>query len=198
MTGWSKRRQSGGRRASVLVCVALAGLLLLWSGSAAAQGLPPGEYQIKAAFLLSFAKFVEWPAGKFHSDQDALQICVIGEDPFGKDLDETVAGKAVNGRPVAVHRMREASRARECHVAFVGLAQPQEFREALQTLNGAGVLTVGESDAFRGADGIINFVLEQNRVRFEINPAAANRAGLKISSKLLSLARLVHLPRPGS
>lgn len=158
---------------------------LVGSASAGyAQG--PGEYEVKAAFLFNFAKFIEWPA----PPPNAIELCVVGDDPFGSKLEDTVSGKTINGQPIVVRRLKAGDNPRNCQIAFIG-ASDRETRSILDLLRGASTLTVGESPNFAKQGGMINFVLKDNRVQFEINVDAAEQAHLKISSKLLILARIV-------
>jgi hypothetical protein len=152
------------------------------------QNPPPGEYEVKAAFLFNFAKFVEWPPDAFSGPDSPLVIGVIGEDPFGETLERTVAGKQAQGRPMEVRRWRRVEAVETCHILFVGDSQSEGSRSLVGEMSQRPVLTVGESETFAGQGGIIRFVLESNRVRFEINHQSAIRAGLRISSRLLALA----------
>ena len=146
-----------------------------------AQGA--GEYEIKAAFLYNFVRLVEWPAD---APAGPIRICVAGPQAFEAQLDATVQGEAIGGRPVTVSPVSQLEPG--CHVLFV--PSRADATRYLRAANGRPVLTVGESPDFIGQGGIINFVIEQNRVRFEINPGAAMRANLRISSRLLQLARI--------
>jgi hypothetical protein len=152
------------------------------------------EYEVKAAFLYNFVKFVEWPADTFEGPTDKIVLCILGEDPFGESLDNVVRNEVLNGRPLSVHRTRDVLEARDCHVVFVPRTERARQERILAGLEGRGILTVGEADGFLNAGGMIRFVLEQNRVRFDINLAAAERSRLKLSSKLLRLARTVQGP----
>lgn len=146
------------------------------------------EYHVKALFLYAFTKFVEWPSDM---PGDALCIGIVGDDPFGDILDQTVAGKTVNGRGFVVKRFKSDAEARLCHIVFVGASETKRMRAVLDALKGSGVLTVGEARGFAQAGGVINFEIVDNKVRFEVNIEAAKRARLKLSSKLLSLAKIV-------
>ena len=144
------------------------------------------EYRVKAAYLFNFARFVEWPATALGNGP--FRICVAGRNPFGTVLEETVRGEEIAGRPIEVRVILEPEAG--CHIAFIarGAATPAYLR----AYHGAAVLTVGEVDGFINEGGIINFVLEGNNVRFEIGNEVAHRSGLRISSRLLRLAR--HTP----
>lgn len=147
------------------------------------------EYQVKAAFLLNFTKFIEWPATAFDDAGAPFTICVLGNDPFGRALEQVVAGETVGGRKLAVRKMDQAAAPHTCQVVF--LAGSGKDRAAAPGSLGTGVLTVGEGESFVREGGIIAFVIDNHRVRFDINQSAADRAALKLSSKLLSVARSV-------
>lgn len=159
---------------------------LLVALPAAAQEL---EYPLKAAFLYNFVKFVEWPADAFAGERSPLTVCVYGTDPFGDTLDNVVRGESVGERGLIVQRPDALDDLRDCHVLFVSRSERSRLSEVLARVQGEPVLTVGDTDGFLKAGGVINFVLEENKVRFLINPEAAGRSGLKISSKLLRLAK---------
>jgi hypothetical protein len=172
-------------------------LLVYISCEPLARAQSASEYQVKAVFLYNFAKFVDWPPDPSTDGHSPIVLGIIGEDPFGDLLEKTVQGKTVNGRGLVVRRPRRESEARACQIIFVSSSEKKRLRPLLDSLKGASVLTVGESDGFAQLGGIINFTLEDNKVHFEVNVAAADRAGLKISSKLLSLAKIVRDSRPG-
>jgi len=157
----------------------------------------PTEYQVKAAFLFNFVKFIEWPAESFRENGGRIRLCVLGEDPFGPELERIVAGKSVNGHALEVVHLNQAGRSSHCQMLFVGSAQAGVLRKALTDLRGESVLTVGESPEFIRQGGAIRLFLLDNRVRFDINLEAADQAGLKISSKLLALAQSVRGGRAG-
>jgi hypothetical protein len=158
--------------------------------TADAQALAVDEYQVKAAFLYNFAKFVEWPAEAFKNAQDPITICVLGRDPFAGALDKAVSGKLVDGRPFVVRLQPDAVPVAGCQMAFVS-ASERKFHAIVSDLKMRGTLTVGEIEGFAEDGGMINFRLEEGRVRIDINPGAAQQQHLRISSKLLSLARIV-------
>ena len=155
----------------------------------------PTEYEVKAAFLYNFARFVEWPAAALHDPGAPFVIAILGRDPFGAVLDETVAGKTVAGRPIEVHRIPRVDDARDAQIVFVAPSERANMAAILKALERPGVLTVGDTDGFALRGGAINFTVQARRVRFEINPAVAEQAGLKMSSQLLKLATLVAGPR---
>lgn len=154
------------------------------------------EHQVKAAFLFNFVKFVTWPPESFASADDPVALCVVGHDPLAGSLEQLAAGKTVNNRRLEVRRVAEPAALRNCHLAFVGADQDRP-RDYLAATRAAPVLTVGETGQFGSWGGIITFATESDRVKFEINLEAADNVGLKISSKLLSLARAVNVGKGG-
>jgi hypothetical protein len=167
------------------------GILVLLLNNTWAQSPAAGEYQIKAAFLFNFAKFVEWPPSSFPDGSTPLRICVLGRDPFGEELRNIIMQKKVSGRTLEVDQVVDPKEARNCQILFIASSEKTPVNQILQALRGANVLTVGDTKGFVQQGGMINFVLENDRVQFEVNPKAAEQAGLKISSKLLSVAKLV-------
>ena len=161
-------------RLAAIFFIAVAGMLC------GAQ--PALEYQVKAAFLLNFVRFVEWPAAALANDAP-FNVCLAGGDPFGPAIDQIVEGESVNGHKVIVTRIREGQQA-SCQVLYMTGGQAMNAA-------GPGVLTVGEGDEFIHRGGIIAFVIDSRRVRFDINLKAAGNAGLKLSSKLLAVARSI-------
>jgi hypothetical protein len=160
---------------------------LAWGQSRETTG-----YEVKTAFLFNFAKFIEWPAGSFATPQSPFTICVLGQDPFGNILDATLQGKVIGDRPIAVRRLKDKSEGRSCQIVFVSSSESPHQADIVGNLGAANVLLVGETNGFAAEGGTIEFTLEDDHVRFAINTDAANRSGLKFSSKLLALAKLVH------
>lgn len=168
--------------------------ILIASRAALGSSPPPSEYEVKAAFLCSFAEYVEWPAGR----GDGLTIGILGDDPFGPMLDDVVRNRAVQTKALQVKRLRRVEDARTCQIVYVSGSEQQGLSAILRSLaDGAegsappSVLTVSDLEGFTKHGGIIGFVLVSKRVRFQINVRAAERAGLKISSRLLKLAQIV-------
>lgn len=147
------------------------------------------EYEVKAAFLLNFTKFVTWPPVAFAGADSPLAICVLGDDPFGSALNEMVKGEAVNGHAVTVQRIRRAPESKACQVLYLA-ASEREVGKVLADL-GPGILTVGEGDKFLREGGVIAFIIEDRRVRFDISQNAAAKAMLLLSSRLMMVARTV-------
>lgn len=162
---------------------------------AAAPASPPTEYEVKAAFLYNFTRFVEWPPDALRDTDEPFVIAVLGHDPFGPVLDGTVAGKTVAGHRIEVRRAARVDEVLDAQMVFIAASERASAPAILKALDRPGVLTVGDTEGFAGRGGTINFVLQERRVRFEINPASAEQAGLKMSSQLLKLATLVRAPK---
>lgn len=148
-----------------------------------AQDVPP-DYRVKAAFLYNFVKFVEWPAA---ASAAPLSICVAGRNPFGNFLDNLIRGEVVNGRRLETRVILEPDP--DCDVVFV--PEGAATSAYLRAVRGRPTLTIGEGGGFIAQGGIARFYIDGGNVRFEINPGAADQAGLRISSRLLQLARIV-------
>jgi hypothetical protein len=167
-------------------------LIVLASGlpKALAQGAKPGEYDIKAAFLYNFLKYVEFPAQAFPAGSSTLTIGVLGKDPFGDSLN-SLKSKTIQGRTLVIKRYTDIKDIGDANVLFISTSEKGRLKSILEMLKNAPVLTVGETSGFAKNGGMINFTSENNYVRFEVNPDAAERARLKISSQLLRLAKVV-------
>lgn len=165
--------------------------LILSCGQRASAQAPAPEYQVKSVFLFHFTQFVAWPESAFEAPGAPFALCVLGEDPFGAYLDETVRGEFMAGHPLEVRRLRSVEAAAACHMVFVSESEGRRTTELRRRLVGRPVLTVADLDDFARTGGIIQFVMEQGRIRFRINVDSARAAGLTISSKLLSLADVV-------
>jgi hypothetical protein len=172
-----------------------AGAALLFAGlSSRAAADPPAtfrEYDVKAVFLYHFAQFVDWPPQALADTNASLIIGVLGADPFGGVLERTVRNETVRDRPLVVRRFRRLEDVTSCHLLFVSSSEKPRFQDILRALSGRGILTVGDADPFTRLGGIVNFRTERNHVQLEINLAAAEREGFKISAKLLGVARVV-------
>jgi len=179
-----------------LCALAVAALLSLGgTTSARAQDNPSVEYQVKAAFLLNFAKFIEWPPNTFQNERSPMTVCVFGYDPFGSALDEIIRGKNIENHELLARRINEVPDLKKgCQLVFVSAREEKRLPEILNNLKGVSALVVGESENFAERGGGIQFYLENNRMRFVINVDAVQRAHLTVSSKLLALARIVHDP----
>jgi len=155
---------------------------------ARAQTSKPTEYDVKAAYLFNFGKFVKWPVNI--SSSDVFSICILGSDPFGSVLDSTVAGESIDGKRIVIRRISAASDALNCRIAFISSSEKGRVADIMAALAHAPVLTVSDIPHFAGK-GMIQFVVMQDRVRFEVNLDAAEKAGLTLSSELLKVATSV-------
>jgi len=149
------------------------------------------EYQIKAVFLFNFAQFIDWPARAFPDATTPLVIGILGEDPFGAYLDETVRNEKVNNRPLVIQRYRRVDEIKICHILFISRSEQNQLEQILAELKGRNTLTVGDYEGFALHGGMIRFITEKNRIRLRINLEAAKAANLTISSKLLRPAEIV-------
>jgi hypothetical protein len=149
------------------------------------------EYSVKAAFLFHFAQFVDWPAETFKGAGTPLVYCTIGADPFHGALDASLSGKSVGTHPIQVQHFKQTSDLQGCHIVFIGENERRLFSTVFELYKGNPVLIVGESERFAQEGGMIGFCVEENKIRFDINLEVAEKAGLKISSRLLVLARTV-------
>src|SRR5438309_143637 len=152
------------------------------------------EYLIKAGFIYNFAKLVEWPTASFAQPDSPIVIGILGEDPFGATLDKIVADKKINGRGIAVKRVkwsRDIKDLKDCNILFVSSSEKEHIESVIEAMKGLPILTIGDAPGFAKRGGIMNFVLEENKVRFEVNVEAAKHADLTISSRLLTLAKIV-------
>ncbi len=188
-TGTAALRAPGWRVRALVACAAALALTVTVRGGGALD-----EYQVKAAYLYNFAKFVEWPASAFSAPDAPLVIGVYGDDPFGPALDALVRDKTVKGRRCVIRRSVRMRDLRTSHVVFVG-ASPEPVAQALRELDGTSVLTVGESPRLLDEGGIVAFSVDDGRVVFAIHVGAAARAHLTISSQLLRLAKVTGLPK---
>ena len=175
------------RIAAALICL----LIALPHASAFAQKKGTGEYELKAAFLFNFVKFVKWPSHAFSDETSPLAIGILGNDPFAGALDRTVRGETVGGRIVKVRRSGRVEELRDCQIVFVSRAERTNVGDILAAMHGSAVLTIGETEQFSRQGGVISLLMNRGHVGFEINVAAGRRAGLEISSKLLKLGRVV-------
>lgn len=177
------------KRITVAKAIFLLSLFLLTGTGARASDL--AEYQVKAAYLYNFAKFVEWPERAFSGPDAAVTFCVIGDDLFGPALD-ALQTKTVKNRKVAVKRMSGTGDLGTCQVLFISPTEEDRLDAILLPLKGHPTLVVGDTERFARRGGMIGFLMERNKVVFEVNENAAKRAGLLVSSQLLKLARTVY------
>ncbi len=182
------------RRLRLLITVAMVILPSLGFEAHAQDSSVSSEYLIKAGFIYNFANLVQWPGNAFPQADSPIVIGIFGEDPFGTVLDRVLAGKKVNGRIFLVKRLKSVADLKECHIVFVSSSEMAHLAEAIHAVKGMPILTIGEIPGFARSGGIINLVLEDNKVHFEVNVEAAKEADLNISSRLLALARIVQEP----
>ncbi len=168
----------------VVLAVALAQITTV-----AVRSQSSGEYEVKAAFLYKFASFVEWPEAARHAP---LGICVVGQDPFGSALERVVEGKTIGGREFMVRRLKAWQAGAQCHILFIAASEKQRLRPLLGQVQHESILTVGDVSGFCESGGAINLNVVESRVKLEINVDATARSSLQVSSKLLSLARILH------
>jgi hypothetical protein len=168
------------------------GLVFSVSPNVSSQNPQDSEYAVKLAFLYNFTKFIEWPSSAFRNPDAPLVICIVGRDPFRPDLEAALRTRKVGDHLVVVRILTANDEPAACHVIFVPVTEKHQADRILRGLPASGILTIGETDGFAVMGGIINLTVEANKVHFEINRTAADRAGLKIGSKLLSIAKIVH------
>lgn len=149
------------------------------------------EYPVKLAFLYNFTKFIEWPSGSYRDLAAPHAICIVGRDPFNSEIEGDLRGRIVGGHPVEVRSLKPMDSLSAYHMVFIPASESSQANKIVRDLSGSSTLTVGENRGFAEVGGIINLTVEGNNVHFEVNQLAARRAGLKISSKLLSLAKIV-------
>ena len=173
-------------RATVLL---LAAAILGWLAPPARAQY--SESQVKAAFILNFAQFSKWPPKALADGDVPFVIGIIGDDSLGSALDKACQGQTISGHKISIKRSRRLEDMKACHLVFVSKSETGRLGEIFSSLQGTNVLTVGETERFARQNGAIGFVMEGEKVRFEINPGAARRAGVEISSRLLKLGKIV-------
>jgi len=166
----------------------LAGLLLGCAAGAPADDAL--EQRVKSAFLFNFAKFVSWPPGKLSGGASSIVFCLLERDAMAPALEEALSGKTIDEHPLLLRRVARTEDFRGCHVAYLGAVDATRLPSTLAGVDGSGVLTVYEADSALH-DGVVRFYLDERKVRFEINEAAAQRQGLQLSSRLLGVASVV-------
>jgi len=149
------------------------------------------EYEVKAAFMYNFLKFIEWPDNAFSDYHTTINLCVLGKDPFGSSLDSIQEG-AINNKKIIIKHHYDIDGLEECNVLFISRSEKERLTKIVKTLSGLNILTISDTKSFAQQGVLINFYIEENKVRFEINQDAVNRSKLRISSKLLNLAKIVH------
>jgi hypothetical protein len=185
------------RRLRLTAC----GAVILWSylwgtGLQAQVQVRSEEYRLKLVFLYNFAKFVEWPADAFPTAQAPLNLCVVGQNPFDRELQQQLAERGINGHPYLTQTVQASDDLRGCHIIFVPAGNDGSLSAILKREGGSSAITVGESARFARRGGTVNFVLEGPRLRFEVNIDATQRSRSRISSRLLVLAKIVNEQQP--
>lgn len=162
----------------------------VWPASLRAENASKREYEIKAAYLYNFINYIDWPENAFPAPGGTITIGIVGQNPFDAAL-EVLNNKQVKGRTLALKQITDAKDLDQCQIVFINSSEKSRLPELLEKLKNSRALTVSEIDGFAQQGGVINFISEHNKVRFEINPDAAHRLGLNISSELLKLAKVI-------
>jgi hypothetical protein len=186
--GYGRRRDQRAFLCALLVMAA--GWINGTSVSIAVEPMP-SEYQVKAAFLINFPKYVDWPAEAFAQTNSPVVLAVPGDTRVAEEIQKAIAGRTVNGREIVLRRLASGEESGACHILFISAAEQQRSPNLLATVKDAGVLTVGESDNFLESGGIINLARRDQRIALEVNLTAAGNSRIKISSKLLSVASVL-------
>jgi hypothetical protein len=183
-----------GRHQRLLVWLTAMAIRLVLAGPLSAQGQQhskPTDYEVKAAYLYNFSRFVEWPANAKQAQDSSFNICVLGQDPFGPALNATLADESIAGKSVVAKQIPTPQDAVNCRVLFISSSEDSRLKQILTTVSDTSVLTVSDLPQFTRRGGMIQFIVEGSRVRFEVNLATAERAGLTLSSELLKVATAV-------
>jgi len=178
-------------QAGAKLCHAIAALLMALPLAGALGQARPTEYDVKAAYLLNFGKFMHLSAGSEALRRDTFDICILGRDPIGRTIDEIAENETIDGRAVRILRIADASQATTCDVVFLSAQEGDRVREDLAILSGSDALTVSDAPGFMRDGGMIQFVTEQDHVRFEVNLNAVERTHLVLSSELLRVASTI-------
>ena len=172
------------------------GMIGIHLATALMGGEPAEEYALKAAVLYNVTRFVEWPPEAFKSPSDPITICILGENPFGDALKQAVDGKTHDGRKFVVRQVPDVSKAGTCQVLFISSSEQKRFRSILTEVPSRATLTVGDTGGFTNQGGVVNLSVEGQKIRLQVNLAAANHAHIRISSRLLGLAEIVKSAGP--
>ncbi len=187
--GWYIARFLQNRKAQFIIGLVMIIILCIAVSSVYTQ-LMFREYDIKAAYLYNFAKFVEWPSEVFDDASSPLILCILGKEPFNDSLD-TIKGKTIRERELVIKRFTRVEDINECHILFISTSEEKHLSRIFKKINDMHILTVADLEGFAHRGGMINLITVGNKVHFEINVDAAQRAELQISSKLLKLAKIV-------
>jgi hypothetical protein len=179
--------------------LAIAGAICALLAAPHLQGQQPAasEYEVKATYLYNFARFTEWPAKDADVKDNSFAVCVLGRDPFGSVLDTILAGEAIGGKQMVHRRISSAQDAGNCRILFISSSEKSRLKETLAALEKMSVLTVSDIPDFSVHGGMIEFVVERDKVRFQVNLETAGEAGLTLSSELLKVAVSIKNSQPG-
>jgi hypothetical protein len=180
---------------SWLMAAAMA-VILITAPGLRAQNSKPTDFQVKAAYLYNFGRFVQWPANSAAANSNSFTICILGQDPFGPILDATLAGQTIANKSVVARHISSSQESANCQILFLSSSEDSRLNKIIESLDKAAVLTVSDMPQFSQRGGMIQFVLEGNRVRFEVNLTASQNAGLALSSELLKVATAVRRNAP--
>ncbi|MEJ7769027.1 MAG: YfiR family protein [Chitinophagaceae bacterium] len=187
-----KERTTCTPKSAVRLCLAFFLFLFVCQGSA--QSIKMREYKVKAAFLYSFSKFVDWPLTSFENAESPFVIAILGDDPFGSFLERTVAGEKVKGHPIVIQRYKIMEDSNRCHILFINTKEVLPLKEKMNEIL-PNTLTVSDNPEFNETGGMIRFMMKDHKIRLVINPTAIKAAELTISSKLLNVAEIYELSR---
>ena len=178
---------------------ALGGLVgIMLTASLPAQKLKPTENELKAVYLFNFARFTQWPPAVGTQKNGSFFICILGQDPFGASLEAVIVGETIGGNPVAAKRISKSQDALSCQVLYISSSEARQLKDVLSVLGKASVLTVSDMPEFSSRGGMIQFVSDSKKIRFEVNLAKARTADLTLSSELLKVAvTVLTSPPPG-
>jgi hypothetical protein len=178
----------------IIAVLSVCTFMLMYSSPLPAQKPGSREYQLKAVFLFNFTQFVDWPSSSFGSEDSPLVIGVIGENPFGNFLEQTVSGENKNGHPVVVQYYQDEEEALSCHILFINTKEPKKHREVIAAMRGKNILTVSDVPDFTNQGGIVRFFTNNNKIKLQINLDACRATDIVPSSKLLRLAEIIESP----
>jgi hypothetical protein len=165
---------------------------MLWGAASAALGADVApEPLLEAEYIDRISRLVDWPDGAFPADATPFAICLVGDDPFGEYLVKMARERKIQGRPITLTHISDLSRVSACHLLFIGHSEDKRLDKILAQTSGRPILTIGDTTGFADRGVLVNFYREGDHVRFEINVGAADKSRLRISSKILRLARLV-------
>jgi hypothetical protein len=165
--------------------------MALGASAQALDSSDSSEYLIKAGFIYNFAKLVGWPGNAFPQADSPIVIGILGTDPFGGIIDRILADKKVDARRFVIKRLKWGMEFKDCDILFVGASEAAHLEEVIRAVKGLPILTIGETPGFAKRGCIINLIVEDNKVRFEVNLDAAKQADLNVSSRLLALAKII-------